>query len=194
MRYLITIFLICFALSCVPYSEHPLTDPDPGKIDLSILGTWFWKDENESGFVHIGLDEKSKLLRLIMVDIDKDGELEVSEYFGHTSYLDGKNYLNLKQVSPQELKPQGFIFVKYILKKNAFGVAIMNSDGIVKAIEDGTLKGKVEKSKMDYSIFITEEQAKLQQFIIKNDRLLFPEINYLTKLELQNNISHEKGK
>ena len=194
MRYFLIAVLLVFVLSCVPYSEHPLTDPDPGKIDLSILGTWFWKDENESGFVHIGLDEKSKLLRLVMVDIDKDGELEVSEYFGHTSSLDGKNYLNLKQVSPQELKPQGYIFVKYILKKNAFGVAIMNSDVIVKAIEDGTLKGKVEKSKMDYSIFITEEQAKLQQFIIKNDRLLFPEINYLTKLELQNNISHEKGK
>ena len=129
-----------------------------------------------------------------MVDIDKDGELKVSEYYGHTSSLSGKNYLNLKQVSPQELKSRGYIFVKYIMKKDALGIAIMNSDVIAKAIENGTLKGKVEKSKMNYSIFITEEQTKLQQFIIKNDRLLFPEINYLTKLELQNNICHDKGK
>ena len=61
MRYFLLTFLILLLLGCVPGSDNPLTDPDKEKIDLSLLGTWYWKDENESGYIHIGLDEKTKL-------------------------------------------------------------------------------------------------------------------------------------
>jgi hypothetical protein len=34
MRYLMITFLIILMLSCVPYSDNPLTDPNKEKIDL----------------------------------------------------------------------------------------------------------------------------------------------------------------
>ena len=97
MRYLIPLSII-FVLGCVPHSDNPLTPPGEEKLDSSVFGTWFWKNENESGYIHIGLDEKSKYLRLIMLELETDGELEVSEFSGHTSSLEGNTYFNLKGV------------------------------------------------------------------------------------------------
>lgn len=184
MRYFLIIVSLGFLLSCVPYSENPLSEPDPEKIDLSILGTWFWKDENESGYIHIGLDEKSKLLKLVMIDFKSDRELDISEFFGHTSSMEGKNYLNLKWIRPTESKMNGYIFVKYIVDQESLGIALMNSEVVVSAIEGGSLQGKVEKDKFFSSIHITEGQKKLQQFILHNDKALFPEIKHLPKLKL----------
>jgi len=188
MRYFLIIVFLGFILSCIPYSENPISEPDPEKIDISILGTWFWKDEKESGYIHIGLDEKSKLLKLVMIDTKIGGELDISEFFGHTSSMEGKNYLNLKWIRPTESKMNGYIFVKYIVGQESLGIALMNSEVVVRAIEGGSLKGKVGKDKFFTSIYITEEQKKLQQFILRNDEALFPEINHLPKLKLPNNI------
>ena len=69
------LLLFLSTLGCVSDSKNPLTNPDKEQIDASILGTWAWEDEKESGFIHIGLDKRSKLLRLIMVDFDKDKAL-----------------------------------------------------------------------------------------------------------------------
>ncbi len=54
MRYFLTALIAISLLSCVPYSDNPLTPPGDKNIDSSILGTWFWKDENESGYIHKG--------------------------------------------------------------------------------------------------------------------------------------------
>jgi hypothetical protein len=51
-----------------------------------------------------------------------------------------------------------------------------------KAINDGFLNGEIKKDKWSPSIHITEQQKKLQQFIIRNDKTLFPETKYLEKL------------
>ena len=96
MRYFLITFSIIFVLGCVPYSDNPLTTPGKEQIDSAIFGTWFWKDDNESGYIHIGPDKKSKLLRLLMLEFDRNGELAVSEFSGHTSSLEGSRYLNLK--------------------------------------------------------------------------------------------------
>lgn len=194
MRYFIIIVSLGFVLSCVPHSENPLSEPNPAKIDLSILGTWFWKDENETGYIHIGLDEKSKLLKLVMIDIKSDGELNISEFFGHTSSLEGKNYLNLKWIRQTEFKIKEYIFVKYTVSQDSLGLALMDSDVVVRAIEGGSLKGKVGKDKFFSFITITEEQKKLQQFILQNDKALFPEIYHLPKLKLPNNVFQRSEK
>ncbi len=186
MRYFLTALIAISLLSCVPYSDNPLTPPGENNLDSSILGTWFWKDENESGYIHIGIDCESKLLRLIMLEFDKHGELEASEFSGHTSSLEGNKYLNLKWVRPAD-KDAGYIFVKYNLNQELLGISIMRADVTEKAIKNGSLNGKVKKEKWFSSIHITEGQKKLQQFILRNDKELFQETKYLPKLKLPNN-------
>ena len=184
MRYLIP-FSIIFVLSCIPYSDNPLTAPGAEKVDSSLLGTWFWKEENGSGYIHIGLDRKSKLLRLLMLDFKSDGELEVSEFSGHTSSLDGNRYLNLKWLRPAQDEITGYMFVKYVVSPGFLGIALMDSEAAETAIKQGSLKGIVKEEDKSSSVRITEGQEKLQKFILRKDKELFPEMKYVKKLELK---------
>lgn len=191
MRYFLIIFSIIFLLGCVPHSDNPITTPGEEKIDSSIFGTWFWKDENESGYIHIGLDEESKLLRLLMLDFDRDGEIEVSEFSGHTSLLEGNRYLNLKWVRPAQDKITGYMFIKYVVSASSLGIALMDSNIVETAIKKGSLKGKVEKDAGSSSVRITEGQEKLRKFILRKDKDIFPEMKYVKKLELPNKRSEQ---
>jgi len=186
MRYFSILLSVVFVLGCVPYSDNPLTAPNKEQLDSSILGTWFWKDENESGYVHIGLDEESKLLRLIMLEIDRDGELEASEFSGHTSSLEGNKYLNLKWVHPEQDEIIGYMFVKYTASTDSLGLALMDSEVAEKAINIGSLKGQVKKGNWSSSVHIKEGQKELQEFIVRKDKELFPEMKHLRRLELPN--------
>lgn len=181
MRYLLATLIIILAQGCVPHSDKPLTDPDT--IDPSIIGTWFWKDDNESGYLHIGLDKQLKLLRVIMLDFDSRDELEDSEYTGHTSSLGGNSYINLKWVRPDQDEITGYMLIKYTVSEDSLGIAFMDKDIAEKAVMDGSLKGSV-KDEMFAPVHITEGQKQLQQFILQNDKELFTDMKYLQKLNL----------
>lgn len=194
MRYFLIALVIMFTMGCVFDSENPLTDPNKEQIDTSLLGTWFWVDEKEHGFIHIGLNEKSHLLRVLMVDFDKDRELEASEFIGHTSLLEGKKYLNLKWVYPPQKDVSGYIFVKYTVSSDSLGIALIDSDAAEKAIKNGALIGRLKTDKWSYPVHVTEGQKKLRDFIIRNDKELFPEMKYLQKLELPKKSPKRTGK
>ena len=183
MRYLAILFMVIFFGGCVPYSDNPLTDPNCEKIDAAILGTWFWNEESDSGFVHMGLNKESKLLQIIMIEQDKDGTIDVSEFNGHTSSLGNNKYLNLKWVRPAD-EPKGYLLIKYSTEGESLAISLLNAKMIENAIKEGCLKGTVGKEKYAYSLSITEEQKKLQQFVLKHDKELFQEKNNLNRLKL----------
>jgi len=172
-----------FLGGCVPYSDNPLADPNSEKIDSAILGTWFWNEESDSGFVHMGLNKESKLLQVVMIEYDKDGTIDVSEFSGHTSSLGNNKYLNLKWVRPTD-EPKGYLLIKYAMEGEALAISFLNAEVIENAIKEGSLKGTVGEGKYVYSLSITEEQEKLQQFFLKHDKELFQEKNNLNRLNL----------
>jgi hypothetical protein len=169
---------------CVPYSDNPLTEPDKDLIDGSILGTWFWHDGLESGYIHIGLDKETKLLRLLMTEFDRGGTMEASEFIGHTSAINGHRYLNLKYVHPAEEGVSGYLIVKYSLKETRLAIALMNNGAVEKTIKKGGLKGIVEKGKWSTTVRITEAPKRLREFVLQNDSSLFPEMVFMAKLSL----------
>lgn len=185
MRYLLPILMFVSLLGCVPYSDNPLTDPSEQALDSSIYGSWFWKDENESGYVHIGLDKESHLLRVVMLEFDRNGELNVSEFSAHTSSLEDKAYLNLRWIRPADENP-GYLLVKYQVRDERLGISLMDGSAAEKAIKEGLLKGKVGDDNWAGSIQITEEQGKWQQFVGRNDKELFRETVYLHRLWISN--------
>ncbi len=184
MRYFILLLSMLFLLGCIPYADHALTEPNKEQIDPSVIGTWFWKDNRESGYIHIGLDEETKLIRLIMIEMKKDGRLKSTELTGHTSSLAKNTYLNLKWKQPEDDKSTGYMFIKYRITSDGLGLGFMNPEVVEKAIEAGSLKGKVEKGKWLSLVYITQEPKKLRKFILKNDKVLFPEMKYLPRLKL----------
>lgn len=185
---LIVILLITFPAGCVPRSEQPLSDPEKAHSDPSILGTWTWHADQEDGYLHIGWDDKSGLLRFVMVDLDGNGGLDVSELIGHTSSLEGNTYLNLKWVHPESDVP-GYILAKYAVRDDSLGISLMSPEPVEKAIAGGLIMGKVGDGESSSSLCITEEQKGLQEFIIGNDRDLFPETTYMQRLRPPKNSS-----
>ena len=183
MRYLAIVVMVIFLGGCVPYSDNPLTDPNSEKIDAVIMGTWFWNEESDSGFIHIGLNKESKLLQVIMIEHDKDGTIDVSEFNGHTPALGTNKYLNLKWVRPPD-EPKGYLLIKYSTDGESLVISLLNAKVIENAIKEGSLKGTVGKGKYAYSLSITEEQKKLQQFVLKHDKELFQEKSNLNRLNL----------
>ncbi|MGD9365978.1 MAG: hypothetical protein PVH87_09795 [Desulfobacteraceae bacterium] len=184
MRCIVIAIAMLVMFGCVPSSDNPLTEPDKDLMDGSILGTWFWQDEVESGYIHIGLDHETKLLRLLMTEFDRDGTMEASEFAGHTSAIKGRRYLNLKYVHPAEEGVSGYLLVKYDLKDRRLGIALMDNGTVEKAIKNGRLKGVVEKGKWSTTVRITEAPQRLRAFVLKNDSVLFPEMTFLPKLSL----------
>ena len=184
MRKFLTTVLIIILQGCVPHSDTPLTDPDENLIDTSILGTWFWQEENETGYLHIGLDEESKLLRVIMLDIDGHKKLDESEYSGHTSELHGNRYLNLKWVRPVQDEITGYMLIKYTTTADSLGIAFMDKKVVETAVIEGSLKGIVKKDEKFAAVRITDGQKELQDFILQKDNELFTGMKYMQKLNL----------
>lgn len=181
MRRFLTILLTVFVYSCVPYSDTPLTDPGKEKIDVSICGTWSWIGDCEPSYVHIGFEEISKQLGIIVVNFDKNGEIGLSKFSGHTSLLKKNRYLNLKLIRSEDEMP-GYIFLKYRVTKKILEISIMDSTAIEKAIIDGLIKGEV-KNEGSLFVKITESQKKLQKFIIQNDNKLFGKMIKLKRVK-----------
>jgi hypothetical protein len=183
MRYILSITLLFFIVGCVPYSDTPLTDAGKQEMDSSIYGTWFWNEKNESGYVHIGMDKESNLLKVMMLSFQSDGKLDVSEFAGHTSCLENNRYLNLKWIRPTDENP-GYLFVKYEVSDAVLKISIIDADPVEKAIKDGVLKGELNDGNRTSSPHITEAQQKLQLFIVKNDSALFTDRTALQRLHL----------
>ncbi|HBH35573.1 MAG TPA: hypothetical protein DDW45_04070 [Gammaproteobacteria bacterium] len=152
-------------------------------MDASVYGTWFWKDEQETGYLHFGQEEESGLLQLTMVELNSSGKIGVTQMQGHTSQLGEHRYLNLKFVPPQDGITE-YLFLKYEISKKGLGLAFLDPSVIEKAIADNVLAGRVEQDGYVSSVRLSDTSIKLQQFVRDNDRALFPEMKSLPRLVL----------
>lgn len=184
MRYLVSLMFILFLTGCGVYSQHPITSFDKRQMDKRLFGSWFWLEKEESGYIHIGVDGKSNLLKVLMVDINENGEMSFMEFEGHASHVGKNHYLNLKLIQPAEDRISGYMFVKYSVSSNILNIGLMDSEIIVKATEKGTLKGEVKRETFSKDIYLSESGEVLQKFILKHDQALFPEMKSLRKVDL----------
>lgn len=188
MRYLLITFAALFLVGCVAVSDNPLTDPGKAQQDCSILGAWTWDVESSPTIVHIGVDEASNQLRIVMLEYDKHCKLDSAELSGHASTLKGNTYLNLKWVRPEENAGIGYMLVKYVVRSDALGIAFMDCGVLELAMRNGAIKGEIEIGGCPR---ITEGQKKLQEFISRKDKELFPEMVYMPKLKLPDQSSKQ---
>jgi len=180
---LLQLMLVITMAACVPDSKNPLTAFDRDAMDASVYGTWFWKDEQETGYLHFGQEEESGLLQLTMVELNSSGKIGVTQMQGHTSQLGEHRYLNLKFVPPQDGITE-YLFLKYEISKKGLGLAFLDPSVIEKAIADNVLAGRVEQDGYVSSVRLSDTSIKLQQFVRDNDRALFPEMKSLPRLVL----------
>ena len=167
--------------ACVPDSKNPLTAFDKDAMDVSVYGTWSWKDDEESGYLHFGQEPESGMLQLMMVELNSNGRINVTQMRGHTSQLGDSRYLNLKFV-PADDDLREYIIMKYEISEKGLGVSFMDPSVIEKAIADNALAGRVEQKGHASSVHLLETSKQLQQFVRENDQTLFPEMKFLPRL------------
>lgn len=171
MPYLRAIFILMVLAGCIPYSEYPLTAPGEQEIDREVCGSWYYKDEKNYGYIHMGVNKESHRLDIIVAEFDKTGNMEISEYSGHTALLAGNRYFNIKEIRPNR-KPTYF-FVKYRAEKDFLVVSLMDVNAVEIAIKKEGLEGEISKGQYLSSVRITADKKKLQQFIKDHDKTLF---------------------
>ena len=184
IRWTCIVALLGALTGCVPDADQPLTDPGRDAIDAAMLGTWYWNEEGENGFVHIGTNEAGDRLHLLMITHYRDGEMEVGEFSGHPSVIGGNIYLNLKAARPYMGAPEGVFFMKVIPSDTSLGVAFMDPDTVKAAIGAGTLKGTVGRPGDSRALHITDTPARLRDFILRHDATLYATVKVLPRLVL----------
>ena len=185
MRYLWWVWLAAVLNGCIPYSENPLTAPDKGGPDPAILGTWCLQEEGETVFLHMGIDEKAKGLRVVMVEFHKEGEVKTSELIGHTSRLGNYTYMNLHWDQPADPEA-GYLFVKYQVVGDRIGLGLIRSDAVEKAIREGRIRGIIDDTQKPKSLRLTDSSEHLQEYVQKHDAALFEELKWMNRSDLSN--------
>jgi hypothetical protein len=182
------VLVMLFISGCMSYSEHPIAEANKtDKVDVPLLGTWYWKDKSEDGYFHIGLDKETNLLKLMMVEIKKDGKMNTAELVGHTTELAGNKYLNLKWKTPKDDKSKGYMFIKYDIAVDGqkLGLAFADIDIYKDALDQKSLKGELVPGKWFSSVKITQDSQGIREFIAKGGDKLFPKTKYIKKLRLK---------
>lgn len=177
------VWLVAILTGCIAYSDHPLTPPDKAGPDKAILGSWFVLDDRDHLFLNIGIDEKTKGLRVVMVEYGKEGEVKTSELVGHTSRLEDKTYLNLRWDRPEE-PGSGYLFIKYEIAGDRLGIGVIRYDAVKDAIRSGAVQGIIKEDKDSESVRLTESSEKLGAYVVKHDAALFEELNWMNRVAL----------
>jgi hypothetical protein len=180
---LLLVVLSAVTAACVPDSRYPLTSFDSGTIDADLYGSWYWNDEQESGYLHFGREPVSGKLQLLMVEINHDGDLGITEMLGHSSRLGDNRYLNLKFTPPQD-GIDGYLLIKYEITPKGLGIAFMDPGVVEKGIAAGEVAGRVEQSGGFTAIRLTDSPQGLQHYFRDNDKRLFADVKFLSRLEL----------
>ena len=184
MRYFMSMMLLFILSGCGVTSKHPLTPFDDNQIDTNIFGTWLWNEEEKTEYIHVGMDENTGLLKVVMVIMHESGESSLLEFTGHTSKVAEDDYLNLRLVQPKEEHIDDYIFFKYNVTQDRLSMGIMNSDMVIESIKSGTLKGWVSKKGFFTNVYLNESGEKLQRYIATHGKELFLEIRAFRKVDV----------
>jgi len=180
MRYIRLFFVIVMLSGCIPYSDNPLTAPGEQGLDQAIMGTWYHHDDDETVFLHIGTDWETKGLRLVMVEFHRDDEIKTYVLVGHTSRVGDNTYMNLCWDQPDE-PDKGYLFVKYNMMGEQFGLGLIRYDAVEKAIREGGIRGKIGEGQ-GASVKLTDSSEQLRGYVQKHDKELFEEVQYMKRL------------
>lgn len=180
LKFVVVLMAILALGGCVIKSKEPLTQIGSEKLDRSVIGTWYWNDPNETGYVHIGLDSE-KRYKVVMIEINDSGDIKTREFLAHSSALKTGKYLNV--VSLEKNSSSAYLFIKYEVTEEGLSLSLPDSSVFEEAVASKDLKGDVVKGKRK-DIVLVDSSTNLTKFVIDNDGELFPDSNLLRRVKL----------
>ncbi len=166
--------------SCID-SENPLSDLEKAKPATELSGVWREHRDDGTRYYHVGLaGDKfpSGLMRMALIDHQKDGVLDVPEssFFFFTTTLGGRHFLNITALEPDQLKEvaktgwkpemfKGYWIYEYRLNGDKISLLRMDWDQKKALIESKKLKGVIKPDQ----VFFQESTENLDKFITSPD-------------------------
>ena len=178
MNYVILIFSIFFLIGCTVSSDNPLSNFEKEKIDKSLAGVWALKKKKNTHYIHIIVDEKSKLFKIVMVE----DNLDTREFSAHNTDINENNYLNVR--FEKDYKDNRYFLFKYKVSSDELQIGMIEYEKVEKAISEKTLLGKLQGGYGSSILYITESQEKLQKFIKEHNSELFSKMTIFKKLKI----------
>lgn len=192
---LLTFFVLLGCLGCsgctLPVSKQPLTDAESSTLDERLVGEWeaITADAERTPLL---LERWPEHPNVLLARNPREPETPPLPIY--TTTLDDKCYLSAP-VEPEPGKP--FVIIQYELNAAHDEVQffVLNPRRLANAIEDGELKGRVERSPPPpdpnrgqagsefEEILLTDEPAEIAAFIRKHEAECFVREQPLVKLQ-----------
>ena len=172
-----------FLLAGCVDSKSPLSDPLSSKPDEKLFGLWRSPgDDGQVTYYHVGLADDKRVkgaMRVVIVQQHKNEIDSPAELLMFPTILGDKTYLNVAVIQEQPsklLKEKGWKAVDsyWILKYQVDGDKLlvwgMDADAKKQAIQEGKIKGVIEKDKP--AIF-TDTTENVARFVVESGDRLF---------------------
>ncbi len=193
---LCSVFLGLLLLSqtaCVVESQHPLADPATATFDDRLFGEWRMPDGADY-YQHYFIgkvrdevaDAPKGLFAIYHVRVNmKEKSIHPgdSPLFGFSCKVGASDFMNLVELKKENDKPRTwgtpkYLLTKYAVEKDKLTVWLFDLPATAKAVESGSLTGKVDygKDKKVRSVFLSDPTEKLRGFLEKGgEKSLFNE-------------------
>ena len=156
------LILMLLLNACVLSSKQPLSEEAQASWDKRLLGVWYWQEDNEIVYLHIGQLKDSNGLRVILVEHQKSG-IKQAEYRGHVTQLQIGQILNLRGL--KKGKYSDWLFARYTISSDgSLSLSFALPKAGIKPITTGQLKGKINKGQFLTSVTLNDEGSKIRTF------------------------------
>jgi hypothetical protein len=158
--------------ACVPESNNPVGDPANAVHDSDLYGLWGADWEDGRLFLHV-FDGGQGMVDVYTVNHKKDGGGEADHYQGFISTVGKRRIVNLQLVDSNGEDTGGaatYVFVAYQMESpGKLAVHFIDDKAFIAAVAAGKLKGQVTGEGADQTVLLTDESAKIADFIAQQD-------------------------
>ncbi len=158
--------------ACVPESNNPAGDPASAVHDGDLYGLWGADWEDGRLFLHV-FDAGQGLIDVYTVNHKKDGGGEADHYQGFVSAVGKRRIVNLQLVDANGEDSGGaatYVFVAYqMTAPGKLEVHFIDDKVFIAAVTAGTLKGQVTGEGADQTVLLTDDSARIADFMARQD-------------------------
>lgn len=150
------VMLMSVCLSSCLNSQQPLSNPEQAQRDDALLGTWVLCDPGAVSYYHIGKANEKKLppgwYRIINVDLDPNHELNMTDFPGFATTIDGYHYLSLvvgdfDTFDASKIDDAQWLIFQYEIKGDRGTLRFVTTSFVEQQIRAGKINGHIDAKK-----------------------------------------------
>jgi hypothetical protein len=149
--------------ACLPDFEHPLPAAKNLRVDKALLGTWYFKSENELQS-YIVKPEKDGRMAITICKHDPNRPEEPNcAPFGtmYASVIGKDKFANIKSADPNA---KTYLIMKYEVMDSNLVLTMFGTRKIQAMVEKGILKGKIKGDDVTVSSSGEEMESAIKQY------------------------------